>query len=97
DDIPIIDKAAFVLVDSNWLALNLITEGSRELLAAYFAWLLSVTKTYSLKLVDPGSDVAWILTGRGIDIDDQIPSYNITPRDIVREMGNAAQLLNLPH
>ncbi|MEM1712961.1 MAG: formylmethanofuran dehydrogenase subunit A [Desulfurococcaceae archaeon] len=97
DDIPIIDKAAFVLVDSNWLALDLITEGSRELLAAYFAWLLSVTKTYSLKLVDPGSDVAWILTGRGIDIDDQIPSYNITPRDIVREMGNAAQLLNLPH
>ncbi|MEM0002201.1 MAG: formylmethanofuran dehydrogenase subunit A [Desulfurococcaceae archaeon] len=97
DDIPIIDKAAFVLVDSNWLALDLITEGSREFLAAYFAWLLSVTKTYSLKLVDPGSDVAWILTGRGIDIDDQIPSYNITPRDIVREMGNAAQLLNLPH
>ncbi|MEM1772708.1 MAG: formylmethanofuran dehydrogenase subunit A [Desulfurococcaceae archaeon] len=97
DDIPIIDKAAFVLVDSNWLALDLITEGSRELLAAYFAWLLSVTKTYSLKLVDPGSDVAWILTGRGIDIDDQIPSYNITPRDVVREMGNAAQLLNLPH
>ncbi|MEM0224961.1 MAG: formylmethanofuran dehydrogenase subunit A [Desulfurococcaceae archaeon] len=97
DDIPIIDKAAFVLVDSNWLALDLITEGSREFLAAYFAWLLSVTKTYSLKLVDPGSDVAWILTGRGIDIDDQIPSYNITPRDVVREMGNAAQLLNLPH
>lgn len=97
DDIPIIDKAAFVLVDSNWLALDLITEGSRELLAAYFAWLLSVTKTYALKLVDPGSDVAWILTGRGIDIDDQIPSYNITPRDIIREMGSAAQLLNLPH
>ncbi|MEM4887825.1 MAG: formylmethanofuran dehydrogenase subunit A [Thermosphaera sp.] len=97
DDIPIIDKAAFVLVDSNWLALDLIAEGSRELLSAFFAWLLSTTKTYALKLVDPGSDVTWILEGRGIDIDDQIPLYNITPRDIIREIGNAAQLLNLPH
>jgi formylmethanofuran dehydrogenase subunit A len=97
DDIPIIDKAAFVLVDSNWLALDLIAMGSRELLATYLAWLLSTTKTYSLKLVDPGSDITWVLTGRGLDIDDQIPAYNITPRDIIREMGYAAQLLNLPH
>ncbi|MGB9816524.1 MAG: formylmethanofuran dehydrogenase subunit A [Desulfurococcaceae archaeon] len=97
DDIPIIDKAAFLLVDSNWLALDLITMGSRELLASYLAWLLSTTKTYSLKLVDPGSDITWVLTGRGIDIDDQIPAYNITPRDIIREMGYAAQLLDLPH
>jgi len=97
DDIPIIDKAAFVLVDSNWLALDLIVEGSRELLAAYLAWLLYATKTFALKIVDPGSDVTWVLTGRGIDIDEQIPVYNITPRDIVREIGNASQLLNLPH
>jgi len=97
DDIPIIDKAAFVLVDSNWLVLDLITEGSRELLAAYLAWLLYATKTFALKLVDPGSDVAWVLTGRGIDIDDQIPFFNITPRDVIREIGNASQLLNIPH
>jgi formylmethanofuran dehydrogenase subunit A len=97
NDIPMIDKAAFVLVDSNWLALDLITEGSRDLLAAYLAWLLYTTKTLALKLVDPGSDVSWVLTGKGIDIDDQIPTYNITPRDIIREVGNVAQLLNLPH
>ena len=95
--IPIIDKAAFVLVDSNWIALDLISEGSRDLLAAYFAWLLSATKTLALKLVDPGSDIVWIFKGEGIDIDDQIPVYNLTPRDIIREIGNIAQLLNLPH
>jgi formylmethanofuran dehydrogenase subunit A len=97
NDIPIIDKAAFVLVDSNWLALDLIIEGLRELLAAYLAWLLYTTKTFALKLVDPGSDVTWVLRGRGVDVDEQIPVYNITPRDIVREIGNASQLLNLPH
>ena len=95
--IPIIDKAAFVLVDSNWIALDLISEKSRDLLATYLAWLLLVTKTFALKLVDPGSDVVWVLKGKGIDIDDQIPIYNLTPRDIIREIGNAAQLLNLPH
>ena len=97
DDIPIIDKAAFVLADSNWLALDLIAEGSRELLAAYLAWLLLATKTYALKLVDPGSDAAWIIAGKVVDLDEQIPAYNIIPRDIIREMGNAAQMLNLPH
>uniref|UniRef100_A0A7C1T1C7 Formylmethanofuran dehydrogenase subunit A n=1 Tax=Thermofilum pendens TaxID=2269 RepID=A0A7C1T1C7_THEPE len=97
NDIPMIDKAAFVLVDSNWIALDLIAEGSRELLAAFLAWLLSATKTYALKLVDPGSDAAWVVAGRGVDIDEQIPVYNITPRDIIREMCNAAQMLNLPH
>ncbi|RLG80503.1 MAG: formylmethanofuran dehydrogenase subunit A [Thermoprotei archaeon] len=95
--IPIIDKAAFVLVDSNWIALDLISEASTELLAAYFAWLLSSTKTLALKLVDPGSDVAWLIKGKGIDLDDQIPGYDLTPRDIIREIGNASQLLRLPH
>ena len=97
NDIPMIDKAAFVLVDSNWLALDLITEGLRELLATYLAWLLYATKTFALKLVDPGSDVTWVLTGKGVDIDDQIPTYNITPRNIITEIGRAAQLLNIPH
>jgi len=97
NDIPIIDKAAFVLVDSNWLTLDLIARGSRDLIAAYLAWLLYTTKTFALKLVDPGSDFVWVLTGKGIDIDGQIPIYGITPRDIIREVGNAAQLLNLPH
>ena len=95
--IPIIDKMAFALVDSNWIALDLLKEGRKDLLVAYLAWLLRATKTYALKLVDPGSDVAWVLEGRGLDIDDQIPYYGFTPRELIKALGDAAQRLNIPH
>ena len=95
--IPMIDKMAFVLVDSNWVSLDLIKEGRRDLLAAYYAWLLKATKTYALKLVDPGSDVAWIIKGSGLDIDDQMPEYGFTPRELIKVIGDVTQLLNIPH
>lgn len=50
DAIPIIDKATYVLVDSNWLALDLIKEGSKDQIVAYLAWLLSATKPMPLSL-----------------------------------------------
>lgn len=97
NSIPIIDKAAYVLVDSNWIALDLIKEEKKDLLTAYLAWLLYATKTYALKLVDPGSDVSWVLRGRGIDIDEEIPHYGMTPKDIIASIAEAAQILNIPH
>jgi len=97
DAIPIIDKMAFVLVDSNWLALDYIEAGETEKLAAFFAWLLDATKCYALKLVDPGSDVGWLYGKLSLDLDEQVPGYNVTPRDIITEVGKAAELLNLPH
>jgi formylmethanofuran dehydrogenase subunit A len=95
--IPIIDKLAYVIVDSNWLLLDLVKQGDINLLAAYLAWVLRATKTYSLKLVDPGSDFVWQLKGGSVDIYDQIPIYGITPADIIESVANAAQLINIPH
>jgi len=95
--IPIIDKMVFVLVDSNWLALDLMAENRKDLLKTYLAWLLYATKAYALKLVDPGSDAAWMMGKVGLDLDDQVPGYNLTPKDIVQLAGEANESLNLPH
>jgi formylmethanofuran dehydrogenase subunit A len=95
--IPMIDKMVFVLVDSNWLALDLMAENRKELLKVYLAWLLYSTKAYALKLVDPGSDAAWMVGKPSLDLDDQIPGYNLTPRDVIRFIGEANESLNLPH
>lgn len=95
--IPIIDKMAFTLVDSNWIVLDLIEEGSRDLLTAFLGWLLYATKTYALKIVDAGSDASWMVKGFGLDIDDNIPGYNLTPRDVIMAVAESAQLLNIPH
>ena len=95
--IPIIDKMAYVVVDSNWILLDLITNNDPKLLAAYLAWILKATKSYALKLVDPGSDFAWLLQGRGLDVTDELPIYGFTPADIIKDIAEAAQVLNLPH
>ena len=97
NDIPIIDKLALLLVDSNWMALDYIVNNDYDRLAAYIAWLLYSTKTYSIKLVDPGSDVAWMYGGESLDLDMEIPKYGLTPKDIILAFDKVCNLLNLPH
>ncbi len=98
NSIPIIDKAVYVLVDSHWAALDLIRDRNEDLLSAYFAWLLKSFKAYALKLVDPGCDFVWLMNRAPppIDLDDQLPYYGITPRDIITSIGRASIRLNLP-
>ena len=95
--IPMIDKLTYIIVDSYWIVLDLIQEGDKDRLAAFLGWLLYTTKGYALKLVDPCSDVAWILGKKGLDLNEQVPGYNITPRDVIKAVGEASQILNLPH
>ncbi len=95
--IPIIDKMAYILVDSNWIALDYIEEGAVDKLAAYLAWILKSVKGYAIKIVDPGSDVGWLYGKLSLDLDEQVPGYNITPREIIIRIGEACEKLNLPH
>ncbi|NPA23185.1 MAG: formylmethanofuran dehydrogenase subunit A [Crenarchaeota archaeon] len=98
DDTPIVDKLVYVLFDSTWLGLDYIVEKDVESLALYVAWMLDSLKGYAIKLVDPGADMAWF-HGYGLyfDIDDQVPEYGVTPREIMYYYSRVAQILNLPH
>jgi len=98
NDTPIVDKLVYVLFDSTWLGLDYIVEKDIESLAAYVAWMLDTVKGYTVKLVDPGADMAWFY-GYGLyfDIDDQVPEYGVTPREIIDAYSRVAQILNLPH
>ncbi len=98
NDIPMVDKACFVLMDSNRLILEAIEEKDYELCKALVKWLLDATKSYAIKLVDPGVAIPWSLgRGYGLDLDDQIEPYGITPRDIVTTLCKVDQELKLPH
>jgi formylmethanofuran dehydrogenase subunit A len=98
DDIPIIDKACFPLLDTNWFVMKYVSEKDYGKCAAYVAWILEAIKGYAIKIVDPGCAELWSY-GRGynINIDDQIPPYNVTPREIVRTLCKVSKILNLPH
>ncbi len=97
NSIPIIDKLAFILVDSNWIALDYMEKGDIDRLACYLGWLLYATKSYALKIVDPGSDLGWLYGKLSLGLDDQLPVYNLTPREIIIGIGAAAEKLCLPH
>ena len=96
NDTPILDKACFPLVGNNWFIMEYLKNGQIDECAAYAAWLLKAVKGYALKLVSPGSAETWGW-GRGVmEIDDVVPHFEITPREIIRGLCRVNGLLNLP-
>ncbi|HML03118.1 MAG TPA: formylmethanofuran dehydrogenase subunit A [Candidatus Bathyarchaeia archaeon] len=97
NDTPIIDKGTYPLLGDSWRVLETLRDGRIEDCAAYVAWELSVTKGYAIKIVNPGGLEAWGF-GRNVrDIDDPVPNFNITPREILRGLCKVNRLLHLPH
>jgi formylmethanofuran dehydrogenase subunit A len=97
NDTPMVDKGAYPLLGSNWFVLEHLRANDYEACAAYVAWMMNATKGYAIKLVNPGGVEAWGF-GRNVrDIDDSVPNFDITPREIIRGLCRVNQLLNMPH
>ena len=97
NDTPMIDKAAFPLLSDCWFVLEPLQKGLIEEAAAYVAWAMEATRGYAIKLVNPGGLEAWGF-GRNVrNIDDTVPHFNITPREIIRGLCRVNRLLHLPH
>jgi formylmethanofuran dehydrogenase subunit A len=96
-DTPIIDKASYPLLGDWWFVLEYLRDGKIEECARHVAWMIKATKGYAIKLVNPGGLEAWGF-GRNVkNIDDQVPYFGITPREIIRGLCKVNRLLNLPH
>jgi formylmethanofuran dehydrogenase subunit A len=97
NDIPMIDKAAYPLLSDSWFVLEPLQKGAIEQCAAYVAWTMEATKGYAIKLVNPGGLEAWGF-GRNVrNIDDTVPNFDITPREIIQGLCKVNQLLHMPH
>ncbi len=97
-DTPIIDKGFYVLVGNNHYVMKQIQEQEPERLKNYLAWLLQMTKGYSCKLVNPGGVEVWKRTGgNATGIDETVEHFNVTPRQIISGVSQAAGELRLPH
>jgi formylmethanofuran dehydrogenase subunit A len=96
-DTPIIDKASYPLLGDWWFVLEYLRDGKIEECARHVAWMIKATKGYAIKIVNPGGLEAWGF-GRNVNsIDDQVPYFGITPREIIRGLCKVNKLLNLPH
>jgi formylmethanofuran dehydrogenase subunit A len=97
NDTPIIDKASYPLLGDCWFALEFLKENMIEECASYIAWAINATKGYAIKLVNPGGLEAWGFGKNVHDINDPVPNFEISPREIIRGLCKVNQLLNLPH
>jgi formylmethanofuran dehydrogenase subunit A len=97
NDIPIVDKTTYPLLGDWWFVLEYLRSGMVKECAAHVAWIMAATKGYAIKIVNPGGVEAWGF-GRNVrNIDDPVPNFNITPKEIIRGLCKVNQLLHLPH
>ena len=96
-DTPIIDEAALPVFGNNWFVMEYLKKGEIENTAAYIAWLLKATKGYGVKVVNPGGTAAWAWGLNCLNLNDQVPFFDITPGEIIRGLMEANEYLGLPH
>jgi formylmethanofuran dehydrogenase subunit A len=98
-DTPIVDKGFYVLMGNNHYVLRQIAAGNYERLRDFAAWLLGAAKAYAIKLVNPGGVEIWKeqAGGNATNLDDPVPAFGVTPRQIIQNLAQVAMDLQLPH
>ncbi|MCL4201874.1 MAG: formylmethanofuran dehydrogenase subunit A [Pirellulaceae bacterium] len=99
EDTPCIDKGFYVLMGNNHYVMEAIRDNEYERLRGFVAWLLGAAKAYAVKLVNPGGVEVWKhhASGNVGGIDQKVDHFDVTPRQILRELAHAADDLGLPH
>ncbi|MCK4320558.1 formylmethanofuran dehydrogenase subunit A, partial [Candidatus Bathyarchaeota archaeon] len=97
DDTPMVDKASYPLLGDWWFVLEDLRDGMIKECAAHVAWIMVATKGYAIKIVNPGGLEAWGFGQNVRNIDDPVPRFNITPKEIIRGLCKVNKLLHMPH
>ncbi|MCK5628273.1 formylmethanofuran dehydrogenase subunit A [Candidatus Bathyarchaeota archaeon] len=96
-DIPMVDKASYPLLGDWWFVLEYLQKGDLEECARHIAWMMETVKGYAIKIVNPGGLESWGF-GRNVhSIDDRVPGFDVTPREIICGLCKVNKMLNLPH
>jgi formylmethanofuran dehydrogenase subunit A len=99
EDTPCIDKGFYVLVGNNHYVMQSLQQNEPRKLKAFIGWLLSATKGFAPKLVNPGGVEVWKShpSGNVSGLDQLVDHFNVTPRQIIVGVAQAAAELGLPH
>ncbi len=97
--VPNIDKGFFVLVGNNHYALECIGDKDPKRLKSFLGWVMNRCGAYAPKIVNPGGVEMWKqrASGNARDMEQPIDGFDVTPRDIVSSITQAANELKLPH
>ncbi len=97
NDIPILDKAFFVMMGNNYFVMKFIHEGEFGKLKDYVAWLLESTGGYVMKVINPAGVDRWKWGKNVHSLNDPADTFPVTPAQILLNLARVQQELGVPH
>lgn len=94
--LPIVDKAGYLLLGSNWFVMKYLKEGNFDKAAAYVAWALEATKTYGIKLVNPAGVENWAWGKNVHSLDDPTIHFDVTAREMIENLALINERFGMP-
>jgi len=97
-DIPIIDTGALAILGNDDLLLRLLRDkASQAQINDYVGWTLHATRALGLKVINAGGANAFKSNVRQFDLDDIVPDYGVSSRQILQTLQRATYELGVPH
>ena len=98
EKIPMIDKAGLaILGNDSFLLESMHKKKGQNFLNDYVAYTLNSTKCLGLKVINAGGAEFFKKGGETFDLDDVVPSYGVTSRQILTALNKANEDLNIKH
>ncbi|UHD46853.1 formylmethanofuran dehydrogenase subunit A [Aureimonas altamirensis] len=97
-DIPIIDRAALVVLGNDDFLLSRLRDGASEAeIDDYVAWQVSAAGALGVKCINAGGSAAFKADVRSFGFDDEVPGYGLSSRHIVKALQDSVQRLGIAH
>lgn len=91
------DKIMFPLFGNHVQIMEYARDKEFDKAAAFVAWMLRATKGYTVKAVNPTGVCDWSWGGNVESLDQQIRCFDVTAREAIITLIEAAERLRLPH
>lgn len=96
--IPYVDRAALSVIGNDDVLLGLLRDkASDQAIADYVAWSLATSRSLGAKAINPGGVAALKANIRKFNLDDVVPEYGVTAREIGNKLRVALKKLGVPH
>jgi formylmethanofuran dehydrogenase subunit A len=97
-DIPIIDKGILAVLGNDDFLLSLLRHGeSSSAVSDYVASAVAASNGLGVKCINAGGATAFKYNVRTFSLDDVVPFYGLTSRNIVEALQGAVENLKIPH
>ncbi len=98
NDVPIIDKGALTVLGNDDFLLRMLRTGESEnAINDYVAHTVGNTRSLGLKCINPGGVEAFKENLRVFGLDDEVPFYGLTSRQIFQALQKSTQAVGVHH